>query len=490
MLSMEIDKKIAASIHALPSVEGPIPVTETSHPYCAMAFSRCRMDLADYGYLEEEYFLSGTANVYDLDENGALYIKYEAVPYKNRILVRRPREIQNYSGRVLMDILNASSGYDIEDGWDRFYRYCLEGGHAYVGVTSKPLCVQALKNFDFERYNSLNWSSPVPAPQPAGKYGFGSIQGTEEGLAWDIFSQTANVLRCGVPNNCLGGYPVDYLNLSGQSQSGMYLNTYTHFFHPYLKTREGQKFFDTYLNIVGVAACRPLCQMAYDEKPARFPDVVVEKIDSPYALISSEGDMYLFQNTHEHAWPKDGDTPENRIRYYEIPGTPHTNIVCKVLNSYEETDKTGVIRPPILPETIEGLNDTPLEFYVCGILELLYKWWAFGIAPPRAKRFMRDAEGNLLRDIHGNVKGGLRTPFVDVPAASYLGRSTKFAQGAMCGEKKPFSFSKMLALYGSLEGYLEKFKAYVQQQIELGFILPSDARRMLQWAERTAAQCK
>ncbi len=487
---MELDQKIAASIRTLPVVEGPIPVTESSHPYCAMAFSRCRMNLADYAYVEEEYFLSGTANVYDLDENGRLYIKYEALPYKNRILVRRPRDIRNYSGRVLMDILNASSGYDIEDGWDRFHNYCLDAGHAYVGITSKPLCVQALKNFDFARYRSLNWSSAQPAAQPAGRYAFGSIEGTEEGLVWDILSQTANLLRCGGTENCLGGYPADYINLSGQSQSGMYLNTYTNYFHRYLKTENGQKLFDTYLNIVGAASRRPLCQTPFGEEPARIQSPVREKIDSPYALISSEGDMFLFQGMRALSWPEDSDTEDNKIRYYEIPGTPHTNIVCKVLNSYEETDKTGVIRPPVAPETIEGLNDTPLEYYVCGILELLYKWWAFGTAPPKAARFSRDAHGELVRDAHGNVMGGLRTPFVDIPAASYLGRSTKFEQGAMCGEKIPFSFEKMIALYGSLEAYLSDFGVYVARQIEEGFILPADARRMIQWAERTAARCK
>ena len=487
---MSVEEKIAASINALPLVEGPIPVTAQSHPYCAMAYSRCHMDLSRYGYVEEEYFLSGTANVYDLDENGEMYVKHEALPYKNRILVRRPMDEKNFSGRVLMDILNASSGYDIEDGWDRFHNYCLEHGHAYVGITSKPLCVQSLKTFDYARYHSLNWSSAEPVPQPAGKYAFGSIPGTEEGLAWDIFSQTANLIRHGGENNCIGGFKAEYINLSGQSQSGMYLNTYTNFFHKYLKTVDGRKLFDTYLNIVGVASRRPLCQIAFDADFVRERGGKRENIDSPYILFSSEGDMLLFGDTAKIQWPEDSDSEDNKIRYYEVPGTPHTNILCKVLNSYEETDKTGVIRPPIAPETVEGHNDTMLEYYVCGALELLYKWWKFGVAPPKAGRFVRDENGALVRDEHGNLLGGLRTPYVDVPAASYRGSSTKFTQGAMCGEKNPFSFEKMIALYGSLSAYLEKFRAYVEKQVEEGFLLPSDARRLIQWSERTAAKAE
>jgi hypothetical protein len=41
---------------------GPIPNTTTSH-----AFNTSTVDLASHGYLEEEYFLRGTANVYDCD---------------------------------------------------------------------------------------------------------------------------------------------------------------------------------------------------------------------------------------------------------------------------------------------------------------------------------------------------------------------------------------------------------------------------------------
>lgn len=487
---MSLEEKILASVRALPAVEGPIPVTETSHPYCAMKYSRCHMDLADYGYIEEEYFLSGTANVYDADENGEMYIKHEALPYKNRILVRRPKDLSRYSGRVLMDILNASSGYDIEDGWDRYHNYCLAGNHIYVGVTTKPICVLALKTFDPIRYASLNWASAEPVPQPAGKYGHGSIMGTEEGLVWDILSQTASLLRFGGENNCLGGAKVAYLSLSGQSQSGSYINCYTHYFHKYLKNPDGSPLYDSYLNIVGVGSRRPLCQQGPETPYIRTRGGDRAKVDVPFILISSEGDMLLFGDTAKIQWPEDSDDPDNKIRYYEVPGTPHTNIVCEVLNSYEETDKTGVIRPPIAPETVEGHNDTMLEYYVCGAEELLFKWSTQGIAPPKAARFARDENGELLRDEHGNLLGGLRTPYLEVPAASYLGSSTKFEQGNMCGEKNPFPLEKMIALYGSLDNYLALFREAVEKQVEEGFLLPPDAARMIAWSVETANKCK
>ena len=49
--------------------------------------------------------------------------------------------------------------YDIEDLWHRIYLWCMEKGHAYVGITSKPVNVLSLKNFDYDRYGDLNWSN-------------------------------------------------------------------------------------------------------------------------------------------------------------------------------------------------------------------------------------------------------------------------------------------------------------------------------------------
>ena len=43
-----------------------IPTTEKSHPF-ARAAEKCHF--SENGYLEEEYFVYGTANLYDADKN-------------------------------------------------------------------------------------------------------------------------------------------------------------------------------------------------------------------------------------------------------------------------------------------------------------------------------------------------------------------------------------------------------------------------------------
>jgi len=102
-------------------VEGPIEVTEDSYPFDSMKHCRVPYDLGDLGYCEEEYFISGYANVYDDDGCGNIVIKKSGLPYKTRVLVRKPLEKEKFSGRVYLDILNATNGYDHEDLWTRIY---------------------------------------------------------------------------------------------------------------------------------------------------------------------------------------------------------------------------------------------------------------------------------------------------------------------------------------------------------------------------------
>ena len=52
-----------------------IAVTEDSWPFIS-AERAC--GLKEYGYVEEEFFQTGTANIYDEDENGALSVTFPA----------------------------------------------------------------------------------------------------------------------------------------------------------------------------------------------------------------------------------------------------------------------------------------------------------------------------------------------------------------------------------------------------------------------------
>jgi hypothetical protein len=62
--------------------------------------------------------------------------------------------------------------------------------------------------------------------------------------------------------------------------------------------------------------------------------------------------------------------------------------------------------------------------YMSVALNHLWQWVDRGVMPPRADRILVDrsvaGDGSLMAlDEHGNVRGGIRNPYVDVPAAKY-----------------------------------------------------------------------
>lgn len=480
---MNTKMMLQKSIAMLPLVEGPIPCSDTSHPFCAMAYSRVPLQLVEYGYIEEEFFLESTVNVYDVDSNNDPIILKTDMPYKNRILVRKPADMSKFSGRVYVDILNATQNYDIEDLWHRIYLWCMENGHGYVGITSKPVNVMSLKYFDFERYESLNWSSDKAVPQPA-VLRYSTIPGTEEGLFWDMLGQLANLLKNGEKNNCFGGAAIKHLYLTGQSQSGAYLNTYINYFDRYATDLNGDKLFDGYFNIAGALVQREIKQEQTIE-PLKLVGRNVRPTDVPFISVSCEGDLTLFNLFFEGDLLAfkipNKDLADDKCRYYEIAGAPHTDIVCPVLTDIEEIKKTKAQLPNLDEKLLHTLNDFPTEYYLCGLLEKLHIWASAGIAPKVVEPFNRENNA-LCKDVHNNIVGGLRSPFVDVPIATYIASNPDDPEG-ISGKIIYFSKEKFLSLYGSAQYYLHKFASYTDAQVQDGWISTTDACKMKAWSE-------
>src|SRR5687767_3222927 len=84
----------AAAAVPSPTVVGPLPVVETgpkvSYPFGAADHQMVPQDLRRHGYVEEEYLVSGTANVYDWTAPGPAVVRTPHAPYTTRVLIRRP----------------------------------------------------------------------------------------------------------------------------------------------------------------------------------------------------------------------------------------------------------------------------------------------------------------------------------------------------------------------------------------------------------------
>lgn len=475
---MEIDQTVLNWYESMEpaSIEGPIKITEASWPFCSMSHCRTPWDLKESGYLEEEYFVSGKAAVYE--KTGALLKIVQAPrPYTTRILIRRPADPAQASGRVYMEILNATNQYDFEDLWQRIYRWCVQNHHTYIGITSKPCNIQSLKKFDPERYRKLTWPSYAgPSLQPP-------YSSMEEGAFWDILTQTAELLRFGA-DSPLKAYPLKWWYLAGQSQSGAYLNTYLANFYPVLKASGLKTLYNGFVNLVGVQFARGLGQESLNLK---FQYREAFHTDIPYLGITCEGDYSLFgqfdaSDLTNHC-PLNSSSKESKCRYYEIGGAPHFDILCPVILSDDEIHRAGGTPLCVPPKTAPLQNDFPLREYIVALLDKLHRWVTEGLAPEEAPSFEKDAFGRPKHDSVGNVLGGLRSPYLDVPAAQYVASNPSAGQEAtgLCLWMSREAFSQR---YGNLENYLKLFREAMEQQIKDGWLLPEDGKRLLQLQEQ------
>src|SRR5580698_242839 len=150
------------SATSVPKLTGPIPVTANSFPFIAADRLFQPLDLKKAGYVEEEYIVSGTANVYDWAADGSLTVKTPNAPYSTRILVRRPADRARFSGHAIVELLNPARRFDwaMMSGYSR--DSLIEHGDAWVGITM-PASVDALRKFNPTRYPSVAFANPDPS---------------------------------------------------------------------------------------------------------------------------------------------------------------------------------------------------------------------------------------------------------------------------------------------------------------------------------------
>src|SRR5581483_531460 len=150
----------AAGAIPLPTATGPVPVTAASYPFLAANRLQEPIDLAKIGYVEEEFFVSGRANVYDWAQDGTLSVKTPNAPYTTRILVRRPASPAQFSGSVIVELIHAPSGNDFPEMFSWSADYVFEHHGAYVGITMDPTSITSLQKFNPTRYAPLAMANP------------------------------------------------------------------------------------------------------------------------------------------------------------------------------------------------------------------------------------------------------------------------------------------------------------------------------------------
>ncbi|NLD37400.1 MAG: hypothetical protein GX654_11080 [Desulfatiglans sp.] len=472
------------------NVTGPVNVTDGSYPFNGADQSVVPQNIASSGYIEEEYFVSGKANVYDYDPAGKVIVKWADAPYTTRILVRRPEDKSRFSGNVVLELNNPTNMFDMDLQWMFCRDFFIENGDIWVGITVKPIALEALKKFNPERYSVLSMDNPAPKKErceikPSTLND--TTKETENGLVWDIVSQVGKLLK-GKDLNPLKGYDVKYLIATGYSQTGGYLTTYINLIHPLdtAKMANGRPIFDGYMIGDGDAFIVPLNQCV-DAVPPGERGVTIKPSGVPVISVVTQG---LLNSTVVARRP-DNDELTDRFRRYEIPGAAHVN-KKSMDNSPNSADsaRAGVPDTVTKCEGIDqyGVTDFPLEFFMNSAYQNLYAWIRTNTPPPKAEPIVTEkAPGKngitIKLDEHGNALGGVRHPYVEAPAATYFGNSKALdeASGFFCslaGYKVTFDAEKIKALYPAKQDYLKKVYDVTDKLVEERFLTESDGERI------------
>jgi hypothetical protein len=481
---------------SIPSVVGPLKVTADSYPFDSAVKTTIPQDLSNVGYVEEEYLISGKANVYEFDPAGKVIIKTANAPYTTRILVRKPTAARKFSGNVIVEPLNPALGFDFDLQWMFCRDYFIEHGDTWVGITVRPVGASALKKFNPERYAPLSWINPLPPDKTCPKSTLknpDTAPETENGLAWDIISQVGALVRSDQKQNPLKGLKVEYVYATGYSLTGAYLMTYINFIRP-LPTamlKKGRPVFDGYLigDGEGVVEINQ-CSQAF---PPGVSPIIIRPRKEPVISVVMEGSLMWSLSARR----PDSDAADDRYRRYEVAGGSHGNkLVLEFGPSPGEMEKLGIAAPA--PKCIGadkyGITDFHFEYLMNAAFANLDAWARSNIPPPGAQVIetgpgKNDPNPEVKLDKNGNAIGGLRSPDLDVPVAVFHTKSKPADEksSGFCasqGYKVPFEKEKIIALYPTRENYLSKVNSVVDSMVKARFLTETDGRKIKKEAEK------
>lgn len=450
-------------------------------------------DVLSQKYTEKEYFLSGKANLYDLAPDNRLMVREEGLSYTNRILVRTPADPKQFNGKVYVDILNASDKYDNESLWRRAYGMIMEEGAAYVGITSKPVCVSALKRFN-DRYDALSWDSPntwlytaykidkengQTAQEAYEKFWTtaGELPYTDIGLVWDIISQAGCAIQKNEKNMFGASRTVDGVYLYGQSQSGFVMNEYFRFME-FLKDNGKALPFDGFMNVVGTYAANKINQSDTTAIAVNTADgmYIGKNLGVPVMYVTSQMDF------KEAFRPEGSNVDKNGLfALYEIAGAPHSDPAAPVFPNNDLLKKMGYPARNLFPtfDQDQQCSDYNSNMFVQALLLQLDAWAQKGTAPSELE------DPYITKNEDGTVTGGLRSPQLDVPVAHYYEKPLG-AGFSTSGTMVPFTTQELKNAYQSAEDYKKQFDAALEKLSAAKLIRDTDKAYMEQYRDLMA----
>jgi hypothetical protein len=468
----------AGAINPPDSTRPPGPAATFAGPLSggrgiALPSAGTNVDLGAAGYIEAEYTASGTATSYrttggELPSDGRFALEPSAsADYSTRIVVRRPKGAQAFSGTVAVEWLNVSGGNDAAPDYTYLAPELLRKGYVWVGVSAQRIGVeggqvavripemsvaagagQGLRRSDPDRYGSLHHPG--------------------DAFSYDIFTQVARALRTPGALDPLGGLATKRILAVGESQSAFMLTTYYDGVQPITSA------FDGFLIHSRGGAAAPLSTEsgAIDVPTAASGAPTRLRTDqaAPTIVIETETDMFDLLRYFPARQPD-----HDHLRVWEVAGAAHADKY--VIGSIEPA--LGCSQP---------INRGQQYAVLRAALRHLNDWVATGAAPPSARPFeIATGEGApaFVTDEVGNVKAGVRTPAVDAPVdrLSGLPSGSSAVVCLLSGTTTPLSAGQLAGLYPSGAAYLTAYARAADAAIDAGFVVREDRDELMGQAD-------
>jgi len=464
-----------------PNPEVSLPPDVGSTFYQGVGF-----DLGLVGYEQSEFFLSGTARSFTSETELTSDGRWAAVPadeadYTTRMLVIKPSDAAAFNGTVVVEWFNVTGGLDAAPNFTMSHVEQMREGYAYVGVSAQFRGIELspgtidigfpifLKGIQPVRYESLNHPG--------------------DSFSYDIFNQAAQALRSPVGINPLEGYDITQMLATGESQSASRLTTYVNAIDPVAQ------LFDGFMIHSRGRGSSTLSQEP--QETVAMPEVVFVRDDARVPVMAFQSD---FDVLFGGALARQDDSDNYAL--WEVAGTAHGDLYSVALDvgPQDVGDNPAIAEVREVASPIPGImdcgtpiNSGPQHYVLNAALHALNTWVATGESPPPAPRMDtveneidpnlegRQASHLAVTDEFGNILGGIRSAWVDVPVAQLTGNPVEGSRFCgLFGSTTLFDDDTIAELYPDKATYLDAMTTSIEQSVTDGFIRPADAALILE----------
>lgn len=436
------------------TIYGPIEADDPGADTLNSIYSASAIELTEYGYVEEEYFIEGTANRYEIEGMETATVADSGHPYRTRLIVRRPENPARFNGIVVVEWINVTGGPDKDIDWWQSGPHLVRNGYAFVGVSAQQMGIDTMIEWSPERYGELDTTHD------------GMIE--NDALSFDIFAAVGKAInRAGETAtsgeaDILPGLVAEQILATGHSQSASRLAVYINNLHAL------DPVFDGFM------------------------------VHGGGGRIRDDGGAKIFKVMAETDMRRRAAEPQpntDNFRQWEVAGSSHVDEIFELEYAKVRNLREGL---PIDNVTVRDsacnlppYSRVPFRHVMDAAFEHLVTWVRDDVPPPVAlplqvKQMMPEVE--FARDEFGNVLGGIRLAAHAVPTATNTGlnggTTNRFC--FLYGSHEPFDQDTLSSLYSSHDDYVAKVREVVNANLEAGYILPYAAEATIREAEASA----